>query len=118
MSMINPYSAVIQEATRLYRRIFRVHRNLPLEMRLLGDSHVRHEWREMFIKQPRGGGQHSPEIVATFLSQWRTYAEALEQGELGGMREGLAHLNDDQVDKMGQLKDAAANVHHGDNGQK
>ena len=75
-------------------------------MRVLGDSHIRHEWHEMFIKRRRGGGEHSPENVATFLSAWRSYAELLEEGEVGGMKESLGHLNDDQVEKLSQLKDA------------
>jgi len=80
-------------------------------MRALGDSHLRHEWREVFIRAPARGGagqaQLEPPTVREFLSQWRMYAEMLESGELGGMREDLEHLNDDQRSKMGELREAA-----------
>lgn len=103
---------LVKEGTRLYRRVLRSHRLLPAEMRALGDSHVRHEWREVFLRAPaRGGagrGALEPHTVREFLSQWRTYAEMLESGEIGGMREDLAHLNDDQLSKMGELREAAA----------
>ena len=106
--MLNPFARVIKEATYLYRRILRIHRHLPSSLRDLGDAHVKHEWREVFLNRKNREHIENPEVVRTFLSSWKNYAETLEKGELGEeMTEELGYLNNDQVEKLSELKDAA-----------
>ena len=94
---------VVRDARLLYRRVLRAHRLLPLPMRQLGDAHVRHEWREAL----RRGDASSAEDTARFLGAWREYAGALESGELGSMRDELEHLNDEQRQRMEEMRQAA-----------
>ncbi|KAI6039847.1 ACN9-domain-containing protein [Pisolithus marmoratus] len=50
----------------LYRRLLRAHRNLPREMRSLGDEYVKAEFR-------RHRTVTNPVHVMGFLTQWRKY---------------------------------------------
>jgi len=53
----------------LYKRIFRLHRGLPSDFRLLGDSYCRDEF-----KRHRGCTKSEADV---FLSEWTSYAITL-----------------------------------------
>jgi len=53
----------------LYKRIFRLHRGLPADFRLLGDSYCRDEF-----KRHKGCSKTEADV---FLSEWTSYAITL-----------------------------------------
>lgn len=53
----------------LYKRIFRLHRGLPADFRLLGDSYCRDEF-----KRHKGCSKDESDV---FLGEWTTYAITL-----------------------------------------
>lgn len=55
----------------LYRRILRVHRALPVEMKSLGDQYVKDEFR-------RHRTVDNPLQIVGFLTQWKIYLDGLE----------------------------------------
>ncbi|KAH9966945.1 hypothetical protein BGW80DRAFT_1178127 [Lactifluus volemus] len=57
----------------LYRRILRVHRYLPVEMRSLGDDYVKSEFR-------RHRNVSNPAHIIGFLSQWKVYLDQIPVG--------------------------------------
>ncbi|KAA1112903.1 acetate non-utilizing protein 9 [Puccinia graminis f. sp. tritici] len=56
----------------LYRRLLRIHRDLPVEMRSLGDLYVKDEFR-------RCRSIDNPIQIIGFLSQWKLYLDNLIQ---------------------------------------
>jgi len=56
----------------LYRRLLRSHRNLPVDMRRLGDDYVKSEFRRH---------KDTTNLVYTmgFLSQWKVYLDQMPQ---------------------------------------
>ncbi|KAJ5387834.1 Succinate dehydrogenase assembly factor 3 [Penicillium cosmopolitanum] len=55
----------------LYRRLLRVHRKLDPEMRVLGDSYVKKEFRAHRTAE-------NPLHIIGFLTEWQLYAQKLE----------------------------------------
>lgn len=55
----------------LYRRILRSHRSLPIEMKSLGDTYVRDEFRKHREVE-------NPLQIVGFLTQWKVYLDGLE----------------------------------------
>ncbi|KAI0349729.1 ACN9-domain-containing protein [Trametes cingulata] len=66
-------SAALLPPLPLYRRILRAHRNLPHEMRSLGDDYVKAEFRR---HQEVTNKVH----IIGFLSQWKMYLDQLPAG--------------------------------------
>eukprot|EP00123_Amoebidium_parasiticum_P022087 comp7954_c0_seq1/m.3497 comp7954_c0_seq1/g.3497 ORF comp7954_c0_seq1/g.3497 comp7954_c0_seq1/m.3497 type:complete len:110 (-) comp7954_c0_seq1:419-748(-) len=58
-------------ALSLYAQILRLHRNMPQELRYLGDRYVRDEFKRH--------KNAKPEFVAQFMQQWQWYAKDLSQ---------------------------------------
>ncbi|PLW17819.1 hypothetical protein PCASD_05180 [Puccinia coronata f. sp. avenae] len=56
----------------LYRRLLRIHRDLPIEMRSLGDVYVKDEFR-------RCRSIDNPIQIIGFLSQWKFYLDNLQK---------------------------------------
>lgn len=56
----------------LYRRILRVHRTLPVEMKSLGDQYVKDEFK-------RHQSIDNPLQIVGFLTQWKVYLDGLEK---------------------------------------
>ncbi|KAJ1304900.1 hypothetical protein OPQ81_006034 [Rhizoctonia solani] len=56
----------------LFRRLLRVHRYLPTEMRILGDDYVKAEFK-------RHQKIDNPVHIIGFLSQWKMYLDQIEQ---------------------------------------
>jgi hypothetical protein len=52
----------VQSVKRLYKIIFKLHKSLPEEMRQIGDSYVRNEFRLH--------KNSSPDIVKLFMLEW------------------------------------------------
>ncbi|PPQ72339.1 hypothetical protein CVT26_007310 [Gymnopilus dilepis] len=63
-------SAMLYPPIPLYRRLLRAHRNLPREMRSLGDDYVKSEFR-------RHKEVTNPVYIMGFLSQWKTYLDQM-----------------------------------------
>ncbi|WVR05310.1 acetate non-utilizing protein 9, mitochondrial [Kwoniella sp. DSM 27419] len=64
----------------LYRRLLRAHRHLPVEMRFMGDSYIKSEFRLT-------RSTDNPLHIVAFLGQWKLYLDELEtsipKGERG-----------------------------------
>ncbi|CAE6451844.1 unnamed protein product [Rhizoctonia solani] len=65
-------SATLLPPVPLFRRLLRVHRYLPTEMRVLGDDYVKAEFK-------RHQKIDNPVHIIGFLSQWKMYLDQLEQ---------------------------------------
>ncbi|KAH9481808.1 Succinate dehydrogenase assembly factor 3, mitochondrial [Psilocybe cubensis] len=63
-------SAMLYPPIPLYRRLLRSHRNLPSDMRSLGDDYVKSEFR-------RHKEVTNPVHIMGFLSQWKMYLDEL-----------------------------------------
>ncbi|KAH9902603.1 hypothetical protein C8Q73DRAFT_634545 [Cubamyces lactineus] len=66
-------SAALLPPLPLYRRILRAHRHLPYEMRSLGDTYVKAEFR-------RHKEVTNKVHIIGFLSQWKMYLDQLPAG--------------------------------------
>ncbi|KAL1919588.1 uncharacterized protein VTP21DRAFT_1519 [Calcarisporiella thermophila] len=88
----------------LYRRILRLHRQLPPEFRYMGDGYVKDEFR-------RHRDVTNPLHIYSFLSHWLEYAQMLEaqvrEGSFLGSKidpEVIEKLSDEQVGQLWELK--------------
>lgn len=93
----------------LYRRILRVHRKLDPEMRVLGDSYVKNEFRAhrnaenpLHVVCSRERGRRWFDEIGTdgswqigFLTEWQLYAQKLEGDNWAGEK-----LDKAKLDKM------------------
>ncbi|KAF9048807.1 ACN9-domain-containing protein [Panaeolus papilionaceus] len=66
-------SATLYPPIPLYRRLLRAHRNLPADMRPLGDGYVKSEFR-------RHKEVTNPAHIIGFLSQWKMYLDQIPEG--------------------------------------
>ncbi|PWN52582.1 ACN9-domain-containing protein, partial [Violaceomyces palustris] len=95
----------------LYRALFRAHRKLIPEMRSLGDSYIKDEFR-------RHQNIDNPLQIVAFLGQWKMYLDQLQmdQGQPGGSvgkrldPEKLDKLSDEQIYQLHELMLATAEV--------
>lgn len=76
----------------LYRSLLRAHRSLPSDMRSLGDSYVRDEFK-------RHQKIDNPLQIVAFHSQWQMYLEQLKGGKDGIQIRGKS-LETDMFDKV------------------
>ncbi|CAI7675854.1 unnamed protein product [Penicillium pancosmium] len=72
----------------LYRRLLRVHRKLDPEMRVLGDSYVKKEFRAHRTAE-------NPLHIIGFLTEWQLYAQKLEGDNWTGEK-----LDKSKLDKL------------------
>ncbi|KAI0694642.1 ACN9-domain-containing protein [Cerioporus squamosus] len=86
-------SAALLPPLPLYRRILRAHRNLPYEMRSLGDDYVRAEFR-------RHKETTNKVHIIGFLSQWKLYLDQLPAGPDGGKAFRGIPLDPTTLEKM------------------
>lgn len=84
---------------RLYRRILKLHKNLPLIPKALGDQYLRDEFRRH--------KNATQEQITEFIQEWKMYADLLErqQGEgkgFGGQlsEEQLTSVNEEQLRQL------------------
>lgn len=88
--------------TRLYRRLLRAHRQLPIDMRFMGDSYIKSEFR---LTRKTDNPLH----IIAFLSQWKVYLDELEQSSQNGTeawrgkRLDAAKLDTMSKEQVGQL---------------
>ncbi|KAJ5256630.1 hypothetical protein N7478_012734 [Penicillium angulare] len=80
----------------LYRRILRVHRRLDPEMRVLGDSYVKKEFRAHRTAE-------NPLHIIGFLTEWQLYAQKLEGDNWAGERLDKSKLDKMSDQQLGQL---------------
>eukprot|EP01100_Stratorugosa_tubuloviscum_P009307 TRINITY_DN389_c1_g1_i2.p1 TRINITY_DN389_c1_g1~~TRINITY_DN389_c1_g1_i2.p1 ORF type:complete len:113 (-),score=47.21 TRINITY_DN389_c1_g1_i2:74-412(-) len=90
---------------KLYKNILRIHRKkLNFEMRSLGDSYVKEEFKAHLKKEK----QLSQRQLSLFFQNWQTYLLTLEkQDEIIGKEleeQQLQILNEDQLHKLNQLQ--------------
>lgn len=74
----------------LYRRLLRIHRILPVEMRSLGDTYVKDEFR-------RCRSIDNPIQIIGFLSQWKLYLDNLQD-----THQASTNSNSDRSVKIGK----------------
>ncbi|WRT67283.1 acetate non-utilizing protein 9, mitochondrial [Kwoniella shivajii] len=96
----------------LYRRLLRAHRYLPLEMRFMGDSYIKSEFRLT-------RSTDNPLHIIAFLSQWKLYLDELQastidsQGVWRGRRldtDSFEKLSKEQVGQLYELMHATKEV--------
>ncbi|KAE8153423.1 ACN9-domain-containing protein [Aspergillus avenaceus] len=80
----------------LYRRILRVHRKLDPEMRVLGDSYVKSEFRAH-------RNVENPLHIIGFLTEWQLYAQKLEGEKWPGEKLDKSKLDKMSDQQIGQL---------------
>ncbi|RJE18134.1 acetate non-utilizing protein 9 [Aspergillus sclerotialis] len=81
----------------LYRRILRVHRRkLQPEMRILGDSYVKSEFKAH-------KNVENPLHIIGFLTEWQLYAQKLEGDSWAGEKLDKAKLDKMSDQQLGQL---------------
>jgi len=94
----------------LYRRILRVHRYLPVEMRSLGDDYVKAEFR-------RHKDVTDPGHIIGFLSQWKVYLDQIPVGPEAQRFRGnkldptiFEKLSEEQLGQMYELMRATKDI--------
>lgn len=80
----------------LYRLILRTHRNLPPDLRVLGDPYVKSEFR---LHQKT----ENPIHIIGFLSEWQKYAQDLSAGKWNGEKIDKAKIDKMSEEQLGQL---------------
>lgn len=63
----------------LYRRILRSHRSLPIEMKSLGDTYVKDEFK-------KHRDVENPLQIVGFLTQWKIYLDGIEENMKSGYK--------------------------------
>ncbi|KAJ5603958.1 Complex 1 LYR protein, partial [Penicillium hordei] len=94
----------------LYRRILRVHRKLEPEMRVLGDSYVKNEFRAHRSVE-------NPLHIIGFLTEWQLYAQKLEGDQWAGDKldqSKLDKMSDQQLGQLLELMQALKNEGEGE----
>jgi len=95
------------DQSRLYRRLLRVHRTLPDEMRFMGDTYVKSEFR---LTRKTDNPLH----IIGFLSQWKKYLEDIQQDDgFKGRRldtDSMDKLSTEQVGQLYELMHATKEV--------
>jgi len=94
----------------LYRRILRVHRYLPVEMRSLGDDYLKAEFR-------RHKDVTNPGHIIGFLSQWKVYLDQIPVGPEAQRFRGnkldptiFEKLSEEQLGQMYELMRASKDI--------
>jgi len=103
-------SAALYPPIPLYRRLLRAHRNLPQDMRPLGDSYVKSEFR-------RHREITNPAHIIGFLSQWKVYLDQIPYGEHARNFSGkrldptvFEKMSSEQLGQLYELMHAAKDV--------
>ncbi|KAL4979032.1 hypothetical protein BDW66DRAFT_128411 [Aspergillus desertorum] len=92
----------------LYRRILRVHRKkLDPEMRILGDSYVKSEFRAH-------RGTENPLHIIGFLTEWQLYAQKLEGNSWIGEKLDQGKLDKMSDQQLGQLYELMQTIQNKD----
>ncbi|PPQ63572.1 hypothetical protein CVT24_004869 [Panaeolus cyanescens] len=95
---------------KLYRRLLRAHRNLPADMRPLGDGYVKSEFR-------RHKEVTNPAHIIGFLSQWKMYLDQIPEGPNASNFAGkrldptvFEKLSNEQLGQLYEVMHAAKDV--------
>ncbi|KAF8960029.1 hypothetical protein BDZ97DRAFT_1835088 [Flammula alnicola] len=102
-------SAMLYPPLPLYRRLLRSHRNLPTDMRALGDDYVKSEFR-------RHREVTNPVYIMGFLSQWKMYLDQMPSDphvKFAGQRLDptvFEKMSSEQLGQLYELMHAAKDV--------
>ncbi|XP_061703802.1 succinate dehydrogenase assembly factor 3, mitochondrial [Cydia pomonella] len=112
----------VSRVRQLYKLIFRVHRALPAELRVMGDNYARDEFKRH--------KQCGPEEARIFLNEWTDYAinlakqmKPLQQAkrkEVGKYLDPklLDHMSEEQLCQLYELHKAASAAEDGESKEK
>lgn len=106
---LNEASAMLYPPIPLYRRLLRAHRNLPPDMRPLGDDYVKSEFR-------RHKDVTNPVYIMGFLSQWKMYLDQMPSSlnsEFKGKKLDptvFEKMSEEQIEQLYDLMHAAKDV--------
>ncbi|KAJ8737887.1 hypothetical protein PYW08_000482 [Mythimna loreyi] len=101
----------VSRVRRLYKLIFRVHRALPPELRIMGDNYARDEFKRH--------KKCNPEEAKIFLNEWTDYAitlakqmkplQQVKKKKVGEYLDPqlLDHMTDEQIVQLYELHKAA-----------
>ncbi|KAJ8736907.1 hypothetical protein PYW07_000178 [Mythimna separata] len=101
----------VSRVRRLYKLIFRVHRALPPELRIMGDNYARDEFKRH--------KKCNPEEAKIFLNEWTDYAitlakqmkplQQVKKKKVGEYMDPqlLDHMTDEQIVQLYELHKAA-----------
>ncbi|KAL4940821.1 hypothetical protein BDV06DRAFT_13374 [Aspergillus oleicola] len=96
----------------LYRRILRVHRRkLDPEMRILGDSYVKSEFRAHKSTE-------NPLHIIGFLTEWQLYAQKLEGDAWKGEKLDKSKLDKMSDQQLGQLYELMQTIQNKNGGEE
>ncbi|EFQ99039.1 acetate non-utilizing protein 9 [Nannizzia gypsea CBS 118893] len=92
----------------LYRRVLRAHRKkLPADLRFLGDSYVKSEFRAH-------RNVENPIHIIGFLTEWQLYAQQLEGDSWAGGKLDKAKIDKMSDQQIGQLYELMQSIKKGD----
>ncbi|EGD95357.1 hypothetical protein TESG_02843 [Trichophyton tonsurans CBS 112818] len=92
----------------LYRRILRAHRKkLPTDLRFLGDSYVKSEFRAH-------RNVENPIHIIGFLTEWQLYAQQLEGDSWADGKLDKAKIDKMSDQQLGQLYELMQTIRKGD----
>ncbi|CAD7924047.1 unnamed protein product [Amoebophrya sp. A120] len=98
-----------QAGKSLYRRILRLHRNLPHPMmRAIGDVYVKKEFRIHCGPPSMQTNPVLPEQFKDFLRKWNQYADQIAEGQVGKQisRQQKQTMTAEQQLKLRELREA------------
>lgn len=82
----------MNSTVKLYRRILKLHKNLPIISKALGDQYLKDEFRRH--------KNATPEQVSEFIQEWKIYADMLEKQQ-DGKRFG-SHMSEHHMSSISE----------------
>jgi hypothetical protein len=94
-------------ALTLYRKILKLHRAMPVQMRELGDKYVRQEFKSHIYPKNEGFKYSHYE---TFLKSWKKYVDEMSNPEVRLYGKSLSHeelaaMSNDQKKTLNSFKE-------------
>lgn len=107
----------MNSALRLYRRVLKLHKHLPLTSKALGDQYVKNEFRRH--------KNANPDQITKFIQEWKIYADLLERQQQQGdnfgsniSEEYLQNIDEDQLYQLYALHQEITNTSEGSDANK
>ncbi|KAI9732814.1 MAG: acetate non-utilizing protein 9 [Cirrosporium novae-zelandiae] len=111
-SILSPAPMALLPPIPLYRRVLRANRKkLTAEMRILGDSYVKDEFR-------KHRDVENPLYILGFLMQWQLYAQKLEGDSWRDSKLDPEVVNKMSDQQLGQLYELMQSIKNKDAGDK
>lgn len=91
----------------LYRSILRLHKQLPPDLKFLGNQYVKSEFRRH--------KDSKPEFVNGFIAEWKNYRDSLEaqvrnRHKVGSKLDELDAFSPEQLGQLLELKQATKEI--------